>query len=141
MEDWVKYALIAAVFISVKNMIGKHLSSKYKYVDYLVYAITLSFILIWTYVLFSGHKIAKVEKTDFFVILARVFIVYLLIDPSIYKAFQTCGNNPGKPMCIVNMEVILTFILSMIFLNAKLEGKVVIGVILMLTGGYLISYK
>lgn len=140
MEEWVKYALVAAAFISVKNMIGKHLSSKYKYVDYLVYAITISFIGIWTYVLMSGHKVGKVDNQDFLVIIARVFIVYVLIDPSIYRAFQTCGNNPGKPMCIVNMEVILTFILSMIFLNAKMESKVVIGVILMLTGGYLISY-
>ena len=141
MEEWVKYAIIAAIFISIKNMIGKHLSSKYKYIDYLVYAISLSFICIWAYVLLSGHKPGKIEKQDFLVILARIFVVYALIDPSIYKAFQTCGNNPGKPMCIVNMEVILTFIMSVIFLNAKVESKMIVGMIMMLTGGYLISYK
>ena len=141
MEVWAQYALIAAVFISIKNMIGKHLSSRYKYIDYLVYAVSLSFIGVWTYVIVSGHKPAKVESQDFLIILARIFIVYLLIDPSIYKAFQTCGNNPGKPMCIVNMEVILTFLMSVIFLHAKIESKMIIGMILMLTGGYLISYN
>ena len=44
-------------------------------------------------------------------------------------------------MCIVNMEVILTFILSVIFLKAKIESKVITGMILMLTGGYLIAYR
>ena len=141
MEEWVQYAIIAAIFISIKNMIGKHLSSKYKYIDYLVYAISLSFICIWAYVWLSGQKPGKIEKQDFLVILARIFVVYVLIDPSIYKAFQTCGNNPGKPMCIVNMEVILTFIMSVIFLNAKIESKMIVGMIMMLTGGYLISYK
>ena len=141
MELWAQYAIIAAVFISVKNMIGKHLSSKYQYVDYLVYAISFSFVGIWSYVVASGHQPASIEKQDLLIILLRIGIVYLLIDPAIYRAFQTCGNNPGKPMCIVNMEVILTFILSVIFLNAKIESKVITGMILMLTGGYLIAYR
>lgn len=141
MEDWVKYALIAAVFISIKNMITKKISSKYKYIDYLVYAITFSFICIWTYVISTGHKVAKVENSDILVILFRIFIVYVLIDPSIYKALQTCGSNAGKPMCIINMEVILTFILSVIFLKAEVESKIVVGIILMITGGYLVSYN
>ena len=141
MQLWVQYAIIAAVFIAVKNMITKKISSKYKYIDFLVYAISLSFICIWTYVIASGHKLAKVENSDFLVILVRIFIVYVLIDPAIYKALQTCGNNPGKPMCIINMEVILTFFFSVIFLQAKIESKIVIGIILMLVGGYLISYS
>ena len=42
MEDWSKkYALVAAVFISIKNMITKKIL-KYKYIDYLVYAITMT---------------------------------------------------------------------------------------------------
>ena len=89
-----------------------------------------------------GHQPASIEKQDLLIILLRIGIVYLLvIDPAIYRAFQTCGNNPGKPMCIVNMEVILTFILSVIFLNAKVESKVITGMVLMLTGGYLIAYR
>ena len=141
MELWAQYAIIAAIFVSVKNMIGKHMSSKYQYIDYLIYAISFSFIGIWMYVFLTGHKPAKLDKQDYLIVLIRVFLVYVLIDPSIYKAFQSCGNNPGKPMCIVNMEVILTFLLSVIFLKAKIESKIVVGMILMLTGGYLISYR
>jgi drug/metabolite transporter (DMT)-like permease len=141
MEPWVKYALIAAVFISVKNMITKNISAKYKYIDYLVYAISLSFICIWTYVITTGHKVAKVDNSDFLIILVRIFIVYVLIDPAIYKALQTCGNNAGKPMCIINMEVILTFIFSVLFLQAKIEGTIILGIMFMIGGGYLVSYS
>jgi uncharacterized membrane protein len=92
-------------------------------------------------VIASGHKLAKIENSDFLVILVRIFIVYVLINPAIYKALQTCGNNPREPVCIINMEVILTFIFSVMFLQAKIESKIVIGIILMLVGGYLISYN
>lgn len=141
MKTWVQYALIAAVFLSVKNMISKHLSTKYSYLDYLIYAITLSFIVIWTYVIGSGHKPKPVKNGDIAIILLRVLIVYAIIDPSIYKAFKTCGDNPGKASCVINMEVIVTFILSAIFLKAKIESSMIVGALLMLTGGYLISYK
>ena len=140
MEQWVRYALVAAVFLSVKNMISKHLSTKYAYIDYLIYAISLSFIGLWVYVFVSGHKPAKIETNDIGIILFRIMIVYAIIDPAIYKAFKSC-SNPGKASCIINMEVVLTFILSVIFLKSKVEATSIIGMLLMLTGGYLVSYK
>ena len=140
MELWVQYALIAALFLSVKNMISKHLSDKYKYIDYLIYAVTFSFIGVWLYVFSTGYKPGKIESNDIVIILFRILIVYAIIDPAIYKAFKAC-NNPGKASCIINIEVVLTFLLSVIFLKAEIESKSIIGMILMLTGGYLISYK
>ncbi len=46
MDIWIKYALIAAVFIAVRDFLMKNISNKYSYTDYLIYAITISFILI-----------------------------------------------------------------------------------------------
>jgi len=140
MELWVQYALIAAVFLSVKNMISKHLSDKYKYIDYLVYAISFSFIGVWLYVFATGYKPNKIENNDIIIILFRILIVFAIIDPAIYKSFQNC-SNPGKPSCIINTEVILTFILSAIFLKSKVEPKSIIGMILMIGGGYMVSYN
>lgn len=140
MELWVQYALVASLFLSVKNMISKHLSQKYKYIDYLIYAITFSFIGIWLYVFATGYKPGKIENNDIVIILFRILIVYAIIDPSIYKAFKTC-SNPGKASCLINTEVVLTFILSVVFLNSKIESKSIIGMMLILGGGYLISYK
>ena len=140
MELWVQYALLAALFLSVKNMISKHLSEKYKYIDYLIYAITFSFIGVWSYVFLTGYKPNKIENNDIIIILFRILIVYAIIDPSIYKAFKSCAN-PGKAACIINMEVVLTFLLSVIFLNSKIESTSIIGMIMMLAGGYMVSYK
>jgi len=140
MDIWVQYALVAAVFLSIKNMISKHLSGKYEYVDYLLYAISFSFVGIWAYVLISGHKPAKVEGNDILVILFRILIVYAILDPSIYKAFQAC-SNPAKASCVITIEVVITFILSIIFLKSKIEPKSIIGMILMLGGGYVVAYK
>lgn len=140
MELWIQYSLIAALFLSVKNMISKHLSEKYKYLDYLIYAISFSFISVWLYVLITGYKPCKIETNDIGIILFRILIVYAIIDPAIYKAFKTC-SNPGKASCIINFEVVLTFILSIIFLNSKIEPRSIIGMIMMIAGGYFISYN
>ena len=78
METWVKYALIAAVFLSIKNIISKKLSGKYEYKDYLIYAISFSFIGIWSYVFITGYKPATIEKSDI------LMILYFLIMNSIY---------------------------------------------------------
>lgn len=140
MDLWVQYALVAALFLSVKNMISKHLSEKYKYTDYLIYAITLSFIAVWFYVFATGYKPGKIETGDIGIILFRLLIVYAIIDPAIYKAFKAC-SNPGKASCIINLEVILTFILSVIFLRSEIEPRSIIGMIVMIVGGFMVSYK
>ena len=140
MELWVKYALVAAVFLSVKNMISKNLSSKYKYLDYLVYAISFSFIGIWSYVFITGHKPSKIETNDILMILVRVAIVYAIIDPSIYNAYKNC-TNPGKASSIISIEVALTFIISVLFLNVKCDFKSIGGIALMIGGAFLLGYK
>jgi uncharacterized membrane protein len=140
MEVWVKYALVAAVFLSIKNIISKNLSGKYKYKDYLIYAISFSFIGIWSYVFITGYTPKKIENTDILMILFRVAIVYAIIDPSIYNAFKNC-NNPGEASSIINIETILTFGISVIFLNAKCDFKSIGGILLMLTGAFIVGYK
>jgi len=140
MDIWVQYALVAAVFLSVKNMISKHLSDKYKYTDYLIYAITFSFIGIWLYVFATGYKPGKIESNDIMIILFRVLIVYAIIDPAIYKAYKSC-SNPGKASCIINLDVVMTFILSVMFLRSDIEPRSIIGMILMIGGGFMVSYK
>ena len=140
MDIWVQNALVAAVFLSVKNMISKHLSDKYKYTDYLIYAITFSFIGIWLYVFATGYKPGKIESNDIMIILFRVLIVYAIIDPAIYKAYKSC-SNPGKASCIINLDVVMTFILSVMFLRSDIEPRSIIGMILMIGGGFMVSYK
>lgn len=141
MELWIQYSLIAAIFLSFKNVISSYLSKKYKYKDYLIYSISISFIGVWLCVFISGYKPKKIEKNDFPIILFRIIIVYLIIDPSIYNAYKGC-NNPGKASCmIVAPEIILTFLLSVILFKSTIEISSCLGLLFIVTGGYLISYK
>ena len=140
METWVKYALVAAVFLSIKNIISKNLSGKYKYKDYLIYAISFSFIGIWSYVFITGYTPKKIENSDILMILFRVAIVYAIIDPSIYNAYKNC-TNPGEASSVISMEIALTFIISVIFLKAKCDFKSIGGIALILAGAFMVGYK
>jgi uncharacterized membrane protein len=141
MELWIKYSLIAAIFLSLKNVISGHLSKKYKYIDYLIYAISISFIGLWIYVVGTGYKPGPIDNNDIIIILFRILIVYTIIDPSIYNAYRTC-SDPAKATCmIVAPEIVLTFILSIVLFKSKIERSSIVGTLLIVTGGYLISYK
>jgi len=141
MELWIKYSLIAAIFLSLKNVISGHLSKKYKYIDYLIYAISISFIGLWVFVIGTGYKPGPIDNNDILIILFRVIIVYTIIDPSIYRAYGECAN-PGKASCmIVAPEIVLTFLLSMIIFKSKIEYMNMVGILFVLTGGYLVAYN
>ena len=88
----------------------------------------------------TGYKPATIEKSDILMILFRVAIVYAIIDPSIYKAYKNC-TNPGKASSIINLDLVLTFIISVIFLNAKCDFKSIGGIALIVGGAFLIGYK
>ena len=140
METWMKYALVAAVFISIKNLISKKLSGKYEYKDYIIYAVSFSFIGIWSYVLITGYKPAKIKKNDIMLIILRLVLVYLIIDPSIYSAYKNC-SNPSKAASVINLDLVLTFLLSVFFLNAKCDFYSIGGIILIIIGVFLLGFK
>ncbi len=87
----------------------------------------------------TGYTPGTIKKNDILIIIFRILIVYAIIDPAIYNAFKNF-SNPGKASCIINTEVVLTFILSVLFLKTNIESKSIIGMTLMISGGYLISY-
>ena len=140
MEIWIQYALIAAVFISIKNVLSKKISGKYEYLDYIVYAVSISFIGIWSYVLLTGHKPAKVDNSDILLIIFRIAMVYLIIDPSIYQAYRHC-KNPSKATSIINLDIVITFVLSVIFLNNNCDTNSMIGLGFITTGAFFIAYN
>ena len=44
MEKWMIYALIAAIFISIRDIFSKDLINRYEYIEYIIYANILIFI-------------------------------------------------------------------------------------------------
>ena len=133
MELWVKYALLAGIFIAVKDFLMKNITNKYTYIDYLIYAITISFILIWSYVLFTQHKPKPIDKQGLGVILIRILVIYLIIDPSIFKALKNT-NRVGEVSALLNVSIIVAFILGIFLLNTKIDKQSLLGVALIIGG-------
>ena len=130
MELWVKYALVAAVFIAFRDIIMKDLSTKYTYVDYLSYAITFTFIGLWLYI--------YVNDIDLGVIVFRLLLIYVIIEPAIFYSLKHCKNT-GEATSIISMNVIIAFVLSLLFLGGKFTYKKLVGVFVIIGGGYLVA--
>ena len=138
MEAWLFYALMAAIFISIRDAISLDFIKRYDYIQYMVIANIIIFIGTILYVYSSGLKIQKPNLKDSFIILIRLFIVYLIIDPSIYNSIKNC-DNPGYAKSIISLNTLFLFLIIAIFSKSELNTKKIVGIIAMLSGAYLIS--
>jgi|TARA_B110001450_G_C17280715_1_gene343331 uncharacterized membrane protein len=138
MELWVFYALVAAVFISIRDAISLDFIKRYDYIQYMIIANIIIFIGTIMYVYSSGIKIQKPSLNDFFIILIRLLIVYLIIDPSIYNSIKNC-DNPGYAKSIIGLNTLFLVIIFAIIYKTSFSPKKAIGVISMLLGAYFLS--
>tara|TARA_B110000285_G_C15025457_1_gene563916 strand:- start:85 stop:504 length:420 start_codon:yes stop_codon:yes gene_type:complete len=138
MELWVFYALVAAVFISIRDAISLDFIKRYDYIQYMIIANIIIFIGTIMYVYSSGIKIQKPSLNDFFIILIRLLIVYLIIDPSVYNSIKNC-DNPGYAKSIIGLNTLFLVIIFAIIYKTSFSPKKAIGVISMLLGAYFLS--
>jgi len=135
MEVWLMYALMAAIFISIRDIISLDFIKRYDYIQYMVIANIIIFIGTMLYVFATDFKIQKPKLNDFIVILMRILIVYLIIDPSIYNSIKNC-ENPGYAKSIISLNTIFVFFVATIIYKSKVDTKKIAGVIMMLAGSY-----
>ena len=133
-----KYALVAAVFIAIRDVFSSKIARKYNYIDYIVHANILVFLGTMVYVLFSKKKIKIIDNySDLFTIILRLFIVYLIVEPCIYNSFKNT-NNPAKASTIINLNIVVLFLITIVFLNKKIDFKQFLGIVLILGGFFCI---
>ena len=138
MELWMKYALVAAVFIAIRDVFSSKIARKYNYIDYIVHANILVFLGTMVYVIFSKKKIKIIDNySDLFTIILRLFIVYLIVEPCIYNSFKNT-NSPAKASTIINLNIVVLFLITIVFLNKKIDFKQFMGIVLILGGFYCI---
>ena len=138
MELWMKYALIAAVFIAIRDVFSSKIARKYNYIDYIVHANILVFLGTMAYVIFTKKKIKIIDNySDLFTIVLRLFIVYLIVEPCIYNSFKNT-NNPSKASTVINLNMFILFLITIVFLNKKIDFKQFLGIILILGGFFCI---
>ncbi len=138
MEQWVGLAMIAAIFITLRDYMSLDIINKYSYVNYIVYANVFVFIGTMLYVYFSDVKLVKPKTKDIFLILLRIFLVYIIIEPAIYYAMKT-SKNPGYAKSIINLNTLFIFLMAVFFLKEELTMKGIIGILLIMGGSYLIT--
>jgi len=133
-----KYALVAAVFIAIRDVFSSKIARKYNYIDYIVHANILVFLGTMVYVLFTKKKIKIIDNySDLFTIILRLFIVYLIVEPCIYNSFKNT-NNPSKASTVINLNIVVLFLITIVFLNKKIDFKQFLGIVLILGGFFCI---
>ena len=138
MDLWMKYALVAAIFIAVRDVFSSKIARKYNYIDYIVHANVFVFIATMFYVLFTKKKIKVItDYNDLFIILLKLLIIYIIIEPCIFNAFKN-SNNPSKPASIISLNLFILLIITVIFLKQKMSLKQYMGILVIMGGVYLI---
>ena len=133
-----KYALVAAVFIAIRDVFSSKIARKYNYIDYIIHANILVFLGTMVYVIFTKKKIKIIDNySDLFTIILRLFIVYLIVEPCIYNSFKNT-NNPSKASTVINLNIVVLFLITIVFLNKKIDFKQFLGIVLILGGFFCI---
>ena len=138
MQQWFLYALIAAVFIGVKDLMTKDLTNRYSYIEYIIIANIFIFIVTMIYIFTMKPKLKKPDVKDGLFIFLRILIVLLIIEPCIFMALKHC-DNPGYAKSIINLNTLVAFVLGLFILHNDFEIKNVIGIGLII-GGTLLIY-
>ena len=138
MQQWFLYALIAAVFIGVKDLMTKDLTNRYSYIEYIIIANIFIFIVTMIYIFTMKPKLKKPDIKDGLFIFLRILIVLLIIEPCIFMALKHC-DNPGYAKSIINLNTLVAFVLGLFILRNDFEIKNVIGIGL-IVGGTLLIY-
>ena len=129
-----KYALGAAFFMAVRDIFSSKIARKYGYIDYIIHANIFVFIITMVYVLFTKRKIKIIDNyNDILLIMFRLFIVYLIVEPCIFNSFKN-SDNPSKSVSIINLNVLILLVLTVIFFKQKVTFKQFIGVIIVFLG-------
>ena len=137
MQIWFLYALIAAIFIGVKDMMTKDLTNRYSYVEYIIIANIIVFAVTIVYIFTMKPKLKKPTTKDGLFIFLRLCIVFLIVEPCIFMALKHC-DNPGYAKSIINLNTLVAFVLGIFILHNDFELKNIIGVALIVGGSMLI---
>lgn len=138
MELWVSYAILAAVFISIRDIFQKKITDRFSYIEYIGYATLLTTAGVWSYIFANNISLKPLDMSNLLLIVIRVSIAYLIIEPALFNCFKMCKNT-GEAASIVSMNVLFAFILSLFIFNATFDIKRLCGIIFILMGAYFIT--
>ena len=138
MKTWIIYALVAAFFITIRDIVSLDFIKRYDYIQYMIIANIIIFAGTMIYVFGSGIKVKTPNMKDLFIILVRLSIVYFIIDPSVYNSIKNC-DNPGYAKSIISLNTLFLFFIVAVMYKSKIDKKKLIGIVSMIVGAYFLS--
>ena len=89
MQVWVSYAILAAVFISIRDIFQKKITEKFSYIEYVGYATLLTTIGVWSYIFANNVQLKPLDLSNLLLIVIRISIAYLLVEPALFIVLRT----------------------------------------------------
>ena len=90
------------------------------------------------YVLFTKRKIKLIDNyNDMILIGLRLFIVFLIVEPCIFNSFKN-SDNPSKSVSVISLNIVILLVLTILFMNKKMDKKHIFGVLIIFGGLYLL---
>jgi len=110
------------------------IARKYNYIDYIIHVNIFVFIITMIYVLFTKRKIKIIDDyNDIFLIILKLFIVFIIVEPCIFNAFKN-SDNPSKSVSIINLNILILLFITIVFFKQKMSFKQFLGVIIIFAG-------
>lgn len=143
MENWIFYALIAAILIGSRDIFTTSFTKKYTSSQHLLHYYVLCGLVIVIYCLFrkniyKENNFKMIDKGDIWKYILIAIITVIIISPCMYESLRL-SDNPGKAKAIINLNTIVVFFISYLFLRSvKIEMKSILGILFIVIGIYLI---
>ena len=143
MENWIFYALVAAILIGSRDIFTTSFTKKYTSSQHLLHYYVLCGLVIVIYCLFrkniyKENNFKMIDKGDIWKYIVIAIITVIIISPCMYESLRL-SDNPGKAKAIINLNTIVAFFISYLFLRSvKIEMKSILGVFFIVIGIYLI---
>lgn len=137
---WILFAILSAVFASLMTVFMKAALNDIDAMLGTVLRTSIIFILGWFYLFFnkSYQLIPKLSVKNWRALIIAGIITFLTW--SCFFIALKSSDNIAKVLAIDRLSIILTVILSAIFLKEVITLKIIIGIIVMIIGGLLVIF-
>nr|QDY52155.1 EamA-like transporter family [Mimiviridae sp. ChoanoV1] len=133
MEAWIIYALITCIITSFSIIVMKYITnSNTDIISCIMLSYVLVGILALIYLFLYKKTCFNDLKNNYYSILF-LSILGLFTGIFLIKSINSC-NNPGYSHLIVNMNVILTLILSYFIFDIRMNYKTFLGSVIAIIG-------
>ena len=144
MEPWILYGIISAIFVSIADIIRKHLANSTKNVTFIVLLpLSIAGILAFLYLMIHDHKqeFKALTQTDYSYIIVLALCI-ILVQYCITSCLKHV-DNPGYGKAIISLNTLITTLVAIyIFKTAKINKYTLGGILLIIigTGLLIINY-